>query len=364
MRTTATEADSESEGYEPAMAPGAGVSYSGNTALESESEVFPDLEPETLETDTLPEEHQQIGQTTANAQPALSPWVSYLIVAALALIWGSSFILMKKGLVYYSAIEVGAFRITVAMLFLLPIALPRIKKVPKNKWGLLALSGLLGSFIPAFLFAVAGQHLTSAVSGSLNALAPLFTLLVGYLVFKTRVNTLQFWGIMIGLIGALALSMSRATPGAAFELNAWALLIVLATLMYAINLNSLKHNLPELDSLTISSVSMLTVGPFAMGYLLLGTPFLTHLQAGPAAYGPTTAIVVLGIFGTAIGLILFNRLLKYTSAVVASSVTYLMPAVAVGWGLVDGERILLPHYLGLACIFVGVLLVNRKRAKA
>lgn len=287
-----------------------------------------------------------------------TPWFSYGILAALAIIWGSSFILMKKALVHLTWQEVGAMRIFSAFVFLLPVMFTRYKLPQRKHWPYILLSGLMGSFVPAFLFAIAGLHLSSAISGSLNALSPLFTLVVGAMFFNIKTRPIAIVGVILGLFGALALSLNN--PGD-LSINAYAYLVVFATLCYAVNLNLLKAKLSALDSVTISSLSLALVGSISGLYLAFGSSILQKM-AHPAEgfMFAMLCVILLGVFGTAIGLILFNRLLKVSSPVVAASVTYIMPAVSVFWGVLDDERIQSYHYAGLALIFAGVLLVNKK----
>ena len=288
----------------------------------------------------------------------VTPWTSFAILAALAIIWGSSFILMKKALVHLTWPEVGALRIFSAFVFLLPVMYSRIGLPNRRQWPYILLSGVMGSFVPAFLFAIAGKHLSSAISGSLNALSPLFTLVVGAMFFGIRTKPLAIAGIILGLFGALALSLNN--PGD-LSINAYAYLVVLATLCYAINLNLLKARLGELDSITISALSLMSVGVISGIYLAVGSPILSRFEhPAEGVYFAMLCVVLLGLFGTAVGLILFNRLLKVSSPVVAASVTYVMPAVSVFWGVLDGEHIQSYHYAGLALIFGGVLLVNKR----
>ena len=280
---------------------------------------------------------------------------SLLMLGLLALIWGSSFILMKRGLTFFTPIEVGCLRMISAATLLLPLGLMRIKRIKRRHVGHMVMAGLIGSFIPAFLFATAGAHLDSAISGSLNALSPLFTLLLGILFFQTRTGWQGYAGILIGLAGAVALSMVKA--GENTTLNAWALLVVAATIMYAFNVNHIKRSLQDADSIAITSVSFIPLGFLAAGILWLGTGFPAKVGQ-PGFWGlPLACVVTLGMVGSAISWILYNRLLKKVSALAASTVTYLMPVVSLAWGLADGERILAWHYIGLVLVLGGLGLV-------
>lgn len=290
-------------------------------------------------------------------------WIAWLLLGILALIWGSSFILIKTGLQAFSAGEVGAMRIAFASVFLLPVSLPRLRLIQRRQWVLLAVVGLFGSLIPSFLFAAAQTEINSSIAGILNALTPLFTLIIGMLFFTQRASRDTLLGILIGFAGSVVLIASGSEDGLQ-GVNWYGLLVVCATIFYGANLNLIKFRITELNSRTITSVSLLIVGPAAVAYLLFFTPFVSHIQ-DPATHVSLMAVAALGIVGTAIALILFNQLVKITSPVFTSSVTYLIPIVAVFWGLIDGEQLTAGHYLGLGLIIGGVYLSTyRQRRQA
>jgi len=286
-----------------------------------------------------------------NDSPKLLAWV---LLGILALIWGSSFILIKVGLTSFSAGEVGAMRIVFASLFLLPVSLPRVRQIRRRQWLLLLIIGFFGSLIPSFLFATAQTRIPSSIAGILNALTPLFTLIIGMSFFSQKTTPRTLAGIFIGFAGSMVLILSGSESGWS-GINWYALFVVCATIFYGANLNIIKFQIEDLTSRAITSISLLLVGPAALVYLLGWTPFLDHVGS-PEAAMPLLAIATLGIVGTAIALILFNQLVKITSPVFTSSVTYLIPIVAVFWGLLDGEELLSGHYVGLALIIAGVYL--------
>jgi drug/metabolite transporter (DMT)-like permease len=287
-------------------------------------------------------------------------WLAWGLLGVLALIWGSSFILIKKGLVVYSAGEVGALRILSAALFLLPISLPKLKSVSRKQAAYLFLSGLMGSLIPAFLFAEAQTQLSSAVTGVLNALTPLFVLIVGVILFSQKINRESTLGLVIGFVGTAILILA-GSGGDLGDMNFYALLVVLATFCYGNNLNLVKFYLQDLRPLAITSVSLFFVGIIAGVYLFTSTGFVDKLMHQEGALLATTAIVTLGVVGTAVALILFNNLVKMTNPLFTSSVTYLIPVVAVIWGILDGENLSIGHFLGMATVITGVYLANRKK---
>lgn len=290
-------------------------------------------------------------------KPSAKAWI-YLII--LALIWGSSFILIKKGLVGLSSGEVGSLRILAASVFLLPIAILRLKRVSKPDWKFLASVGLLGSLIPSFLFAIAQTKMDSGVTGVLNALTPLCTVLIGLIIYKQSQTRGVFLGILIGLLGSVVLSFASSTG--AFSFNFYALFVVGATICYGFNLNIIKHHLGKLQALTVTSISLLFAGPLALIHLLVFTDFFQTVISSPEAQLATGYILILGIMGTAIALIIFNNLVQITDPVFTSSVTYLIPLVAVTWGVLDGEILEVGHFAGMITILLGVYITNRVKA--
>lgn len=281
------------------------------------------------------------------------------LLIILTLIWGTSFILIKQGLRIFAPNEVGALRVTAAGLFLLIPAVMRIKEISKDNYWKLFLSGMMGIFIPSFLFATAQTRMDSSVAGMLNTLTPIFTLLIGAIIFKQKFKNLAVVGILLGFVGAIVLMFARS-GGELGSLNVFALLIVVACIFYACNLNFIKYKITDLNALTITSVSVLLISPLAIIYLLGFTEFTTKLTTVDGAWKACGFIVLLGVMSTAIATFLFNRLVKISTPIFASSVTYLMPIVAVGWGLLDGEVLGLGHFIGMGAVITGVYLANRK----
>lgn len=290
-------------------------------------------------------------------KPNLRAWFLLII---LALIWGSSFILIKRGLVGLTPQMVGSLRIVAASLFLLPFALQRMRSVSRAHWKYLASIGFLGSLIPSFLFAIAQTRLDSAVTGVLNALTPIFTVLVGLLIYKQHQKANIFIGVLIGFFGAVVLSLAGASGALSF--NAFVLFVVLATICYGLNLNIIKYHLGNLPALTVTSVSLLITGPIALLHLALFTDFFPQVINTQNVQVAAGYIALLGVMGTAIALILFNKLVQITEPVFASSVTYVIPIVAVIWGVLDQEVLQPMHYVGMATIIVGVYITNRVRS--
>lgn len=292
------------------------------------------------------------------SESALKAW-GFLII--LALVWGSSFILIKRGLEIYSPGEVGALRIVFAGMVLLPLSLPRLKGLKKRQVKNLIIVGLVGSFIPAFLFAKAQTQLSSSLTGVFNAMTPLFVVIIGALFFKSRITRRNAIGLVIAFIGVVILLMVKEGGLGNFnEINAYALLVLLACACYGLNLNIIKYRFVELKPVAITAISLSIVLPLALIFLFTSTQFsfkILHVEGAVQAAG---YIAILGIVGTALALILFNVMVKVATPVFASSVTYLIPVVAIMWGLLDGEVLLPGHYFGIIAVIFGVWVGNRR----
>ena len=284
--------------------------------------------------------------------------LSWLILTLLALTWGSSYILIKKGLVAFPPEQLASLRISISALAFLPILLFRWKKVDWSRWRALLVVGLAGSGFPAILFALAQTKLSSSLTGVLSSLTPLFTLLLAVLFFNVPFMVRKLFGVLIGLGGASLLILFGS--GNASASNSWpfALLVLLACCMYALSSNTVKTYLQEMPSLTLSSVAFSMIGPPALFYLWT-TDFPTRLSNHPEGWTSLGYICILSLAGTVIASILFFKLVQIKDAIFASTVSYLIPLVAIAWGLLDGEPITLYHFLGMVLILGGVYLTKR-----
>lgn len=282
----------------------------------------------------------------------------WLFLIFLAFIWGSSFILMKKGLVSYDPYQVAAMRIFISFLFLLPVIIKNFRKIKKNQWNNIFLAGILGSGLPAFLFPIAQTKINSSMAGMLNSLVPLFAVVIGILFFKTKYRKLKFIGVVIGLIGALGLLYSGNGVEFSSQDLLYSGLVVIATLCYATNINFIKNFLSEISALNITAFGFLLIGPPA-GIYLFTTDFIEKTTQSAEVQLHLFYIALLAVFGTALAVILFNMLIKKVSAVFASSVTYVIPVFALFWGLIDGEKIQFNQLIFISIILIGVYIVNR-----
>jgi drug/metabolite transporter (DMT)-like permease len=286
-------------------------------------------------------------------------FTAIFLLIVLSLIWGTSFILIKQGLKVFAPDVVGALRVTAASLFLLPLAFPKLKELKQGDHFKILVSGLMGIFIPAFLFAWAQTQLNSSLAGILNTLSPLWTMIIGALFFTQRFRGFAILGIIISFTGTILLALSR-TGGSITGFNMYALLIVAACALYGANLNWVKFKIPDLGSVAITSVSLLFIGPLGAVYLFLFTDFTTTLATVPGAWKGFGFIALLALMSTAVANLLFMKLVRISTPLFASSVTYIMPIVAVMWGVIDGEKLLPGHFIGMVAILGGVYLANKK----
>ncbi len=266
---------------------------------------------------------------------------------------------MKKGLVVFSPGELGSIRVAAAALFLLPIAVAKLKELRTRHYSMLFAAGMMGIFFPAFLFATAQTRLESSVTGIMNSLTPIFTLVIGALLFNQKFRRQSMLGIITGLIGTIVLILARS-DGKPGGFNLFALFVILACVFYATYLNYVKYKITDLSALTITSVSLFMIGPLAFIYLFAFTGFIRKMSYSDGAWTALGYVVLLGFMSTSLATILFNKLVKISSPLFTSSVTYLIPIVAVLWGVFDGERLFAAHFVGMAAIIAGVWLANRK----
>jgi drug/metabolite transporter (DMT)-like permease len=269
---------------------------------------------------------------------------------------------MKKGMfaedgtVIFSSEQVGSLRMLIAALALLPISIGKLKKLSWKNILPLAIVGFCGNFFPAFLFTYAETGISSGLAGMLNSFTPIFTIIIGFLFFKTKLTNKQIIGTVIGTLGIIALVLTGKTA----SLNGdWdhILSIVLATLLYAISLTTIKNKLSNFNSFEITSLAFLIIFPFSIGGFFL-TDTIQTFNSNPMAYQGILYIIILSIVGTALAVVLFNRIIAFSSALFASSVTYFIPIVAVLIGFTFGEIINLWQVLSMLIVLSGVIIAN------
>jgi len=283
-------------------------------------------------------------------------WTNWLVFALLSLVWGSSFILMKEGLKAFTPYQVASLRMLSAGVILLPFAYNAFKIIPSQKMGLIILSGLLGNFIPAYLFCVAETQIDSSLAGILNSLTPMFTIIVGVLFFNVKTSMVKVIGMIIGFVG-LSFLLAAGKDVSLHNLS-FAGLVLLATLFYGINVNIVGRYMQQLGSLNVVSIAFaFLIIPSAC--VLYFTGYFNNNFSDPLVIRSLMASSILGIVGTSIATILFYFLVKRAGIVFGSLVTYGIPVIAVVWGLLDGESLSLMQIACLGIILLGVLIVNR-----
>lgn len=286
--------------------------------------------------------------------------LKWAYLTTLALIWGSSFILIKKGLIGLTPVQLGAIRIIFTAFFLFIVGFKRVKSIRLGDWKWVVLTGLLGTFFPSFLFAFAETEIDSSIASILNSLVPLNTIILGFLVFKIKSTKRQVLGVFIGLVGTILLILN----GASLNPNQnylYAAFVIVATLMYAASVNILKRYLQHVNALTIAVGNFVAIFVPAVIILCFSGFFKEETLAAPTLKPALLYMVILSLFGTAIAKVMFNKLVHLATPVFASSVTYLMPIIAVFWGILDGERFGFLQAIATLIILVGVYLAHKRK---
>lgn len=288
---------------------------------------------------------------------SLRKWGTLVI---LSLIWGSSYILIKKGLTGLTPIQLGSLRVIVTTIIMAPIGYQKIKHIPRQNMKWVALSAFVGSFFPAYLFAFAETEISSSITAVMVSLTPLFTLLISVFVFGEELLKKQVFGVFIGFTGIIVL-INNELFSSSFNIL-YIMFIVLAAFCYAVNANVLKYKLSNIPALGIVFMSFLFM--FIPAFIILcfsDFPF-SDFTSDPLIIESIIYIVILAVFGTAIAKVLYIKLLAISTPVFSVSTTYLMPVVAIFWGLLDGEEFKLTQFIGTAIILLGVYLVTKKKA--
>jgi len=283
-------------------------------------------------------------------------WVKWTLFVALCVIWGSSFILMKEGMKALSAYQVAAIRILSAGLVLLPVVIKNLRAIPINKIVLILVSGLLGSFFPAFLFCIAETHIDSSLAGFLNALTPILTIFIGMLFYQVPLEKKRLPGVLIGFAGMLLIFLATGSRGVK---EVWyAALVLIATISYAVNVNMVGRYLKKVGSINIAAFAFVMLIIPSMVVLIFTGFFNLHFGNKLLIYS-TLASVVLGVMGTAVASILFYILLRRAGQLFSSMVTYGIPFVGLFWGFLAGETVMALQIVGLGVIFIGVFLTSK-----
>lgn len=285
-------------------------------------------------------------------------WIIFII---LSIIWGSSFVLMKEGLVGLNALQVASFRIISSGLILLPVAVKSISTIPQNKFLIIFVSGILGSLLPAYLFCIAEQRIDSSLAGTLNALTPIFAIIIGILFFKTNTARNKKLGIGISFLGSILLFFAQPSFNEHSNITD-VLLVIVATICYAVNVNLVGKYLKDISSLTIVSVALLS-NAVPAAFVLYYTGYFEENIFSKVMLVSAGYTMVLGVVGTAVASVMFYTLIKRAGVVLSSMVTYAIPVVAVFWGIVYGEIIGWQQIVCLIIILGGVYVANKSGNK-
>lgn len=282
----------------------------------------------------------------------------WLLLIVLSIIWGSSFILIKKSLIHYNPYEVGALRVLIAGIILLPIAILNIKKFPKKNLKWLILAAITGNFIPMFLFPIAETMVSSSIAGIINSMLPILVIMVGAIFWKFKTTKRQLIGVAISFFGACLIAFSNGTGG---EIKLYpVILLLVAVLMYAINVTTVKSKLQGISAKVLSSFvfSFVLILPSFISLILAG--FIKDFQPDEGHFIGLGYVALLSIFGTGLAMMLNYRLLNIATPLFASTVTLLMPIVAIIWGVLDGEILTAGQIFGGIVIVSGLLFLRAK----
>ena len=288
-------------------------------------------------------------------------YVKWLYLAILSLVWGSSYILIKWGLVALTPLQLGSLRLLITTIALLIVGYRSLGGLSKYHLKWLAITGYVGTFFPAFLFAFAQQFIDSAIAAILNALTPLLTIIFGLLFFRIDILKKQYFGVGLGLLGSIGLVWGGLQT--ASNINPiYTLLILAASCCYAINIHFIKIHLAQVGVMAITLGNFVFMAPVALVILIYSDFFSLQTFSHPDVYPAIGYVTILALVGSAFAKYLFNKFVKITSAVFASSVTYTLPIIALFWGVYDGELITQFQLLSTAVILVGVYLSHTKKA--
>lgn len=276
---------------------------------------------------------------------------NWLLLTALTLIWGSSYILIKKGLIAFTPLELASLRISLSCLCSLPFAIKALRTIPREKYFTILQIGLFGSGLPAILFSIAMTKSDSGLNGILNSLSPLWTLVIGYYLYKVNITATKVLGVVTGFAGAVVLVLGKSGGGIKAD-TLYSLLPVIATFCYGMSSNITKQKLQNESPVYTTGLAMFMIGiPALIGFAFSGGP--AKIVSG-TAWLSFSAVLFLSVFGTLVAWMLFYKLVQRTDALFAASVTYLIPIVALSWGFWDGEFLTIIQLGGMLLILVGV----------
>lgn len=282
----------------------------------------------------------------------------WVLLVILSIIWGSSFILIKKSLEHFNPFQVGSLRVLIAGIILLPVAISNYKLFPKKHLKWLILAAFTGNFIPMFLFPIAETEVSSSIAGIINSMMPIFVIIVGALVWKFETTKKQIIGTLISFTGVCILAFGGGDSGE-FKIIP-ILLLLLATVCYALSTTTVKSKLMEVSSTILSAFVFSFVLFFPSIIALTSTGFFSEFSFSKDNMLGLMFVSLLSIFGTGLAMMMNYRLLKVSSPLFASTVTLVMPIVAIIWGIIDGEKLTLMQFVGAGIIIGGLIFLRSK----
>lgn len=281
----------------------------------------------------------------------------WILLILLSMIWGSSFILIKKSLEHFNPYQVGALRVLIAGIILMPIAISKYKLFPKKNLKWLLLAAFTGNFIPMFLFPIAETEVSSSIAGIVNSMMPIFVIIVGALVWKFGTTKRQITGTFISFTGVCILAFGGDAESGTFKLIP-ILLLLLATLCYAVSTTTVKSKLMDISSTVLSAFVFTFVLLLPSVIALTFTGFFSTFSLDKDHLTGLMFVSLLSIFGTGLAMMMNYRLLKVSSPLFASTVTLLMPIVAIIWGILDGEKLTVLQFVGAGIIIAGLIFLR------
>ena len=292
----------------------------------------------------------------SNNRSSLLIWISFLL---LGMVWGSSFILIKKGLEAFSPVQVASIRISIAFFCFMPFMFTKLRGITKKQWINVGIVGLCGSGLPAFLYAIAQTKVSSSAAGILNSLTAIFALVLGVLFYQVILKKNQVIGVLVGFIGAVIIALISGENNEISE-GLYSVFIVVATIMYAISVNTVKRNFQSWHPLKINAGVFVIIGLPTVIYLIGFSDFFEVLSSHPSGMNSFGYLSILAIGSTVLANVLFYYLVQWTDAIFASTISYFIPFIALGWGYLAGEQITWIHFAGMILVLLGVYLVKRK----
>ncbi len=286
-------------------------------------------------------------------------WIYLFLLSG---IWGSSYILIKKGLIGLSPIQLACFRIVITSFILVFFGLRHVKNLSRDQWKWLSVTGFFGTFFPTFLFAYSETKIDSSVVAVLNGLTPLFTLFIAVFFFSYTFRKLQFLGVAVGLLGTVMLIYDEYSSKSFSNAN-YSLLVLIASLCYGFNVNILKYKLKGVSSIGIAIGNFLAITPPALILLVLSDFSWNTFYKEEDVITSLLFVFILASMGTALAKVMFNELVAISSPVFSVSTTYLLPIVAIGWGILDGESFGISKFLSAFIILIGIYLITLKKLK-